>query len=276
MAVLLALASSLMWGVSDFLGGNATRRLPSLIVFGVSQAFGLLTGVVIFVLAGAAADGFAYWPWSVLAGLTGLVALLAFYNALALGPMGIVSPIAALGVVVPLAWGLVFAGEQPSGAQVLGIVAAVIGILLASGPELSSAASLRPLLLAGGAAVGFGVVFLFMAEGSKVSAIGTMTGMRVTTVSLFVIYLLVRRPVGVIGRADLPMLAVIGVFDVGANIAYGVATTMGMLSITSVLASLYPVLTAMLAAVFLHERLKPVQYAGVVAAVVGIAFIAGG
>lgn len=265
-----------MWGVSDFLGGNATRRLPSLMVFGVSQAFGLATGLVIFVLTGAGADGFSYWPWSILAGLTGLVALLAFYNALALGPMGIVSPIAALGVVVPLAWGLVFAGEQPSGAQVLGIVAAVIGILLASGPELSSAASLRPLLLAGGAALGFGVVFLFMAEGSKVSAIGTMTGMRMTTVSLFVIYLLVRRPTGVVRGTDVPMLAVIGVFDIGANITYGVATTMGLLSITSVLASLYPVLTAMLAAVFLHERLKPMQYAGVAAAIVGIAFIAGG
>ena len=72
------------------------------------------------------------------------------------------------------------------------------------------------------------------------------------------------------------MLAVIGIFDVGANITYGVASTMGMLSITSVLASLYPVLTALLAAVFLHERLKPVQYAGVAAAIAGIAFIAGG
>lgn len=276
MAVLLALASSLMWGISDFLGGNATRRLPAFRVFGVSQAFGLLTGIVVVLVTGAWREGFSYWPWSVLAGVTGLIALLAFYNALAIGPMGIVSPIAALGVVIPLAWGLVFADEQPSGLQVLGIIAAVIGILLASGPELSSAASARPLILAGLSALGFGFVFLFMAEGSKISPIGTMTGMRVTTVAIFVGYLLLRRPGSVVPLRDVPMLAVIGVFDVSANIAYGIATTMGMLSITSVLSSLYPVLTALLAAVFLHERLKPVQYAGVGAALVGIAFIAGG
>ena len=276
MAVLLALASSLMWGVSDFLGGNASRRLPSISVYGVSQVFGLLTGIVLFVVTRAWEDGFGYWPWAVLAGIVGLVALLTFYQALALGPMGIVSPIGALGVVIPLAWGLVFAGEQPTGLQIFGILAAVVGILLASGPELSSAASMRPLLLAGFAAMCFGFVFLFMAAGSETNTVGTMTGMRITTVTLFLLYLLVRRPQRALHGRDVPMLAVIGVFDVGANVTYGVASTMGMLSITSVLASLYPVLTAMLAAVFLHERLKPVQYAGVGAAIVGIAFIAGG
>lgn len=276
MAVILALASSLLWGVSDFLGGNATRRHPAFLVYTGAQVFGLLAGVVAFIAVRGWEGGFGFWPWAILAGTAGLLGMLAFYEALAIGPMGIVSPIAALSVVIPLAWGLVFAGEQPSGVQIFGIVAAVMGMLFASGPELSSAARARPVMLAGFSAIAFGVTFLFMAEGAKTSTIGTMAGMRVATVTMLIIYVIVRRPGNPFSTPDVAMLAVIGLFDVGANVTYGFATTLGMLSITSVLSSLYPVLTALLAAVFLHERLRFVQYVGVAATVVGIAFIAGG
>lgn len=266
-----------MWGTSDFLGGAASRRLPTFAVYGISQVFGLISLAAVLMIAGEGSAVASVVPMGIAAGLTGMVAMIAFYRALALGPMGIVSPIGALGVLVPLAWGLL-GGETPTGAQLLGIIAAIVGILLASGPELSGPAGLKPLILAAIGGLGFGFVFLLMAEGSKESAVATMTVMRVTTVTVFVIgvaAVAAVRPRGV-GRRDIPQLAAIGVLDAGANVTYGIATTMGLLSITSVLASLYPVLTALLAAVILHERLKPVQYVGVASALTGIAFITSG
>jgi drug/metabolite transporter (DMT)-like permease len=164
----------------------------------------------------------------------------------------------------------------PGGLQILGIIAAVVGILLANGPELSGAESAKPLILAGVAALGFGGMYLTMAEGSVYSPLMTMTGMRVTTMVMFAVILLWVRNLGGAKRSDTLPLVVTGVFDAGANVAYGVATTMGLLATTAVLGSLYPVVTALLAAIVLHERLRAVQYAGVAVAMVGVVMISAG
>jgi drug/metabolite transporter (DMT)-like permease len=204
-----------------------------------------------------------------------MVGMLSFYAALSIGPMGIVSPLVALSVLVPVSFSLL-QGEIPGGLQILGIIAAVVGILLASGPELSGAESAKPLILAGVAALGFGGMYLTMAEGSAYSPLMTMTGMRVTTVILFVVILAKVRSLGGATRRDALPVIVIGVFDAGANVAYGVATTVGLLATTAVLGSLYPVVTAVLAAIVLHERLRAVQYAGVAVAMVGVVMISAG
>lgn len=275
MAALLALSSSLMWGAADFLGGFTSRRIPALAVYGLSQA----AGFVVLVLAATVTSSWGadpgYWPWAIASSLLGMAGMLAFYAALSIGPMGIVSPLVALSVLIPVSFGLL-RGEIPAGVQVLGIIAAVVGILLASGPELSGAESARPLILAAVAALGFGGMYLTMAEGSAYSPLMTMTGMRVTTVILFLVILARVRSLGGASRRDALPLIVIGVFDAGANVAYGVATTLGLLSTTAVLGSLYPVVTAVLAAIFLHERLRAVQYAGVAVAMVGVVMISAG
>ena len=275
MAAVLALLSSLMWGTADFLGGSVSRRVRPVAVYGLSQAVGFVVLVAIATAVGGWGTDPGYWPWAIASSLLGAVGMLAFYSALAIGPMGIVSPLVALSVMVPVAFALLV-GEVPTGVQVLGIIGAVIGILLASGPELSGAESARPLLLAGVAAISFGGMYITMAKGSEVDALMTMTGMRVTTVVIFAVVLLVARNLGGAQPRDLLPLAIIGIFDAAANVLFGVATTMGLLSTTSVLGSLYPVVTAILAAVFLHERLKPVQYAGVVVAMTGVILISSG
>ena len=275
MAAVLALLSSLMWGTADFLGGSVSRRVRPVAVYGLSQAVGFVVLVAIATAVGGWGTDPGYWPWAIASSLLGAVGMLAFYSALAIGPMGIVSPLVALSVMVPVAFALLV-GEVPTGVQVLGIIGAVIGILLASGPELSGAESARPLLLAGVAAISFGGMYITMAKGSEVDALMTMTGMRVTTVVIFAVVLLVARSLGGAQPRDLLPLAIIGIFDAAANVLFGVATTMGLLSTTSVLGSLYPVVTAILAAVFLHERLKPVQYAGVVVAMTGVILISSG
>jgi drug/metabolite transporter (DMT)-like permease len=281
MAALLALVSSVLWGAADFLGGTVSRRLPTLLVVGASQLAGLLTVAVVAVAAGELHAPTGYLPWAVAAGLAGLGGLVAFYRALAIGTMGVVSPIAALGVVVPVAVGL-GRGERPGAVQLIGIVVAVLGVVLASGPELSGRAGARPLLLAVAAAVGFGLALLFISEGARTSTLMTLVTMRVTSV-LVVALLLVsqvaararRTPIKLTAR-DLPVIAVIGIGDAAANLTFGWATTRGLVSVVAVLGSLYPVVTVLLARVVHHERLALVQNAGVVAALAGVGLIAAG
>lgn len=275
MAAILALVSSLMWGTADFLGGVTSRRLPVLAVYGISQAAGFAILMVWTAIAGAWGGDQGFWPWAIASSILGMGGMIAFYSALSIGPMGIVSPLVALSVMIPVAFGLL-RGEAPASVQVLGMIVAVGGILLASGPELSGAESARAVLLAGMAGACFGGMYILMAEGSRIDPLMTMTGMRVTTVSIFAVILLRARSVGGARPADLPALAAVGLFDALANVTYGFATTMGLLSTVAVLGSLYPVVTAVLAAVFLHERLKPVQYAGVVAALAGVLMISAG
>jgi drug/metabolite transporter (DMT)-like permease len=185
-----------------------------------------------------------------------------FYRALSIGTMGVVAPVAALGVAVPVVVGLA-RGESPSVLQLLGIVIAVVGVVLASGPELSGrgAGGGLALLLAGGAAVGFGLVLLLVAkasEGDSGSVVMTLLTMRVTSVS--VMLLLIAAMAGRRGwrpqvrRGDLPVLALIGAADAAANGTYAIASRSSLVSVASVLASLYPVVTALLAFQLLGER----------------------
>jgi len=264
-----------MWGTADFLGGATSRRRPVLAVYGGSQVVGLAALVLVATAGGSWGDDPGYWPWAVGSSLLGLVGMLAFYRALAIGPMGIISPLVSLGVLLPLAVGLL-SGETPSGPQTFGIVVAIVGILLASGPEISGAESARPLLLAVVAAACFGGMFVLMARGSEYSPVMTMTGMRITTVVIIAVIVLATRSIGGLDRADVWPLMGIGVLDAAANVAYGVATTLGLLATVSVLGSLYPVVTAVLAAVVVRERLRFVQYVGVGVAVVGTMLISSG
>ena len=272
MAALLALSSSLMWGTADFLGGKTSRHLPPLAVYGLSQAIGFILLLALATVTSSWGDDPGYWPWAIASSLLGMVGMIAFYAALAIGPMGIVSPLVSLSVLVPVSVALI-QGEAPTSVAVLGIIAAVVGILLASGPELSGPETARPLVLAGLAALCFGGMYVTMAKGSEYSPLMTMTGMRITTMVLFAAVLLRVRDLGGATRRDVLPLAVIGVFDAGANVTFGFATTMGLLATTSVLGSLYPVVTALLAAIFLHERLRWVQYVGVTVAITGVVLI---
>ncbi len=279
-SIVLALLSSVLWGSADFLGGTLSRTRRATLVVGVSQAFGLLAALVAATVTGAFGDPHGYLWWAVLSGLSGVVGLVCFYVALAAGTMGVVSPIAALGVVVPVLWGLVH-GERPGGLQMAGIVVAICGVVLASGPELSGRAGARPLLLAAVAALGFGVALLAIAEGSRYSTVMTLLTMRVLSVVLLGSALAVALLRGLprsevaLDPRSLGLLALIGFGDVGANFTFGLASTRGLVSLVAVLGSLYPVATVLLARIVHDERMGRAQSSGVVAALVGVVLIAG-
>jgi drug/metabolite transporter (DMT)-like permease len=284
MSAFLALLASCLWGVSDFLGGTASRRLPVTSVLGLSQLTALLLLVPLAFATGSVDAPRSYLVPAAVAGAVGIAALGMFFRALSTGTMGVVAPIAGLGVAVPVVVGLA-RGESPSAWQLAGIVVAVIGVVLASGPELSGegAGGATALLLAGGAAVGFGVVLLLVAqasEGDSGSVLMTLLTMRLTSVLMLTTLLLaVVRHRGWdlhVGRSDALLILSIGIFDVAANGTYAVASRSSLVSVASVLASLYPVVTALLAYRVHGERLRRVQLVGVGASLLGVALLAGG
>ena len=276
MIALIALFTSLLWGTADYFGGALSKERKVLGVVGASQALGLVVALFFVVGTGEWRKQLFGWHgygvYAVIAGYVGFLALLAFYAALASGTMGVVSPIASLGVIVPVVVSL-FRGERPNGLQLVGISIAILGVVAASGPELSGAAGVKSVLLAVLAGVGFGAALTFMQLGSRVSALMTMTTMRLVTVfTLAIILIFVPRLVDV-RPTDIPLLALIGIFDVAANVLLGVASTRGMFSIVVVLGSMYPLMTVLLAAKFQHERLARIQYLGITFSLLGISFI---
>ena len=268
MLALLALGSSLLWGTADFFAGLRSRSLSPPAVVGISQGCALVALTLMVLHRGDL--GPHGWPlWALASGVAGSVGLVSFYAALAAGTMGVVSPIAAMGALVPILLG-VAGGDRPGPVVWVGMTVAVTGAALASGPELTGAVSRKPVLLACVAAAGFGFALFALDRGARVSLLHTLWGMRLVSVTVFCAAALATRSVGGAGRRDVPVLAAIGLGDVSANALFAFASSRGLVSVASVLGSLYPVATLVWARVLLGERLRAVQLAGVTLALVGV------
>ena len=279
MSAILALLSSLLWGAADFLGGNLTKKYKAVAVTAASQSFGLLIGILVVIFTSSwqapTFDWAGYVIPGVLAGMMGFIGLVAFYAGLASGRMGVVSPISALSVFIPLTIAII-SGEKPTTLQFIGMAVALVGGFCATGPELKGGSSLRPIIYAVIAAFSFGGAVTFIAKGSQVSPIMTMTTMRSTTF-IFAVLLVIRfRSVGGFKKNDIPILFAIGAADFFGNLLLGIATTKGLASLAVVLGSLFPIVTSLLAFKFLQERLHKIQYFGIVLAIIGIVFISVG
>ncbi|MFD7030020.1 EamA family transporter [Streptomyces sp. NPDC059917] len=288
MTALFALATAILWGLADFGGGLLTRRLPALTVVVASQAVTVVVLGSIVLGTGAWREAGPQLWFAVAAGLVGPLAMLSFYKALALGPMGVVSPLGSLGVVVPVGVGLTL-GERPGFGQVAGIAVALVGILLAGGPELRGAPVQRQaVLLTLGAAFGFGAVMALISEASSglTSLFLALFVQRVTNVAAggAALWASARRGNRVLPAGGgpallwtlLPALAFVGLADVAANGTYSVAAQNGPVTVAAVLSSLYPVVTAFAAFALLKERLRTVQAAGAGLALAGTVLLAAG
>ena len=276
MASLLALLSSAMWGTADFFAGRLSKKHHPFAVLGFSQVIGLLVGILIVLISGdwhgkvVGFDGFLI-P-GVLAGLFGYIGLACLYEGLSTGRMGVVSPISSMSAVVPLIY-TVINGNSLSALKSLGIVVALVGVFCASGPELSNGLPLKPLLLALGAAAGFGCALTFISIGSQSSALLTMVSMRAATFFVTLSLAIRFKTTGKFSKKEIPALIFIGAADFLANLLLGIACTKGLVSVAMVFGSLYPIATALLAFKFLRERLHKVQYVGIALAVTGVSII---
>jgi drug/metabolite transporter (DMT)-like permease len=273
-AIALALGASVLWGVGDFLGGVTSRRLATLTVLAYSQTAGL---VGILVAAAFLADDFLSFVGfgaAMLAGIGGLVGLGALYRGMAVGAIGVVAPISATAAVIPVTVGLL-RGERPSTLQLLGIAVALVGVFLVSREPGQTGRLAAGVPLALLAALGFGSYFLLIDRASSDDALWAVVVARSTSSLLAIVAAASRRALHA-PRRLLPTLIAIGLFDVGANLLLALALNEGFVSIVSVLASLYPVITIALAVVLLRERPNRGQAAGGAAALAGAAMIAGG
>ena len=276
LAIALSLTASAAWGVADFSAGLMSRRLSALTVMVCVQLVGLVVSALLVLITGDPfPDGDAV-AGSVLAGASGLTGLTIFYRALAIGTMSIVAPIAATGVALPLLVGLV-GGDHPASTQAVGLGATVIGVLLASREPATErlTARMRGAGLAVLAAIGFGGYFI----GAHVGARGGVPWLLLLSHSItlpFALAVVLSRRGAIPAPRDLLVLAGIGAFDLTATALYGIANRHGSLSIVSVVGSLYPLTTLLLARRFLHERVARSQAVGVSLALGGVALIAAG
>ncbi len=277
LGIALALGSSVAWGISDFLGGLQSRRISALTVLLVSQPVGLVLALVVALAFGGDPLSARNAAIALAAGAAAVLALGAFYRAMALGTVTVVATIGALGVLVPIVAGLA-QGEQPAAVQGVGGLAAIAGVVIVArepDPEWR-AAGRASVGLAALAALGFGAFFLGLDATSGREPAWTIVAVRVGGVCTLLIAAAFARPSMQIERSQLPALLAIGCFDVLANSLFAVATNHGLLSMVAVAGSLYSAVTVLLARFVLGERLARSQLGGVVVALFGVALIAAG
>ena len=275
MAAGFALLSSLVWGIGDFLGGLKSRVLPALLVMGASQPFGLALLAVLVVARWKGPSGWEV-AWAVPSAALGTAGLVGFYRGMAVGAITVVAPIASVAAAIPVAWGLAH-GDGVSRLQEVGFVAALGGTALTSverGERTRLAAGAGWGLVA---LLGFGGYFILLHDAARHDWLWPSFVFRLTSVSLVWLALLVRRTRITGVRPHLRALVAIGVLDTGGNALFAVASSRhGLLSVVSVLASLYPVVTVLLARITLGERVQRLQDVGVLATLVGVVLVSAG
>ena len=270
----LALAAAASWGVGDFFGGLKSRSLNPVAILIVAQPIGLTLLGVWVAVRGQGPPGSAVL-WACLASVLGTTGLIAFYRGMAAGALSIVAPIAGAGAAIPVIWGLA-GGDHPSGYQELGFAAALIGVVLASFERRPEATRLAAGVgWAAIAMLAFGAYYIPMHAASHGDFLWAAFIFRLTSTTLIAAAWLVLRPPRA-RRADLPVLASIGVLDTGGNVFFAAASAKGLVSVVSILASLYPVVTVLLARAVLNERVHRSQELGIALALAGIVLISAG
>lgn len=276
LAIALALAASLAYGVSDFLGGRKSRSVPLLGVLLVSQAAALVLACGVVLAFGGAPPGGDFLLYAALAGLCETVGVAALYRGLAVGVMSIVAPIAATAPMVSVAVALAL-GELPGPIQGVGIALALAGIALTSwtrpSGDRSGSRVASSVILGSLAAIGFGVFYVAIDAASEGSVPWALLIARLAAVTMFIAASAVRRAPLAVRRAGVPGIALIGALIVTADTLYAIASTKGLLSVVVVLSSLYPLATMGLARVYLHERLDRLQLLGVATCLCGVVAI---
>jgi drug/metabolite transporter (DMT)-like permease len=271
--LILALAASLAWGVGDFVGPLLSRLEGVLPVLFWAQIGGCAFVVVAAILHGEGPKGAAVLYASA-AAVGGMIGLFAYYRGMVVGAMSVVAPVAAVSAVIPVLYGIA-TGDDPSAVQLGGVALALAGVGLASFEHHEGrrrvAAGVGLALIA---ACGFGFYFPWMHAAGKVDFWWASVVFRTTCLLLVLTVVVARRaPVRLTRRTAL-LAAAVGIVDTVGNACFAASSQHGLVSLTSVLASLYPIVTVLLAAAFLHERIAPLQRAGVALTLTGVVLIA--
>ena len=281
MLIAFALAAAVLFGSADFLGGAASRHRPTLSVLAVSAPAGALLLLAAALAAGAPLR-VAGLPWAAAAGVTGGIGLIIFYRGLAVGPMRLVAPVAALvSTVLPV--GVAIAGgERPGPLVYAGGGICLLATVLVSvdgdgaGRPLGQPRAARGLAYGIAAGLAFGLFYLCLRNAGAAGVLWPSAVSRLTGATILVAAAAwAGAPPAWRGASRAVLAAVVasGLLDASANACYILATRAGLFGIAVVLTSLYPGVTVLLARFVLGERIRPVQLAGLALAIAGIAAV---
>lgn len=278
-AVALALLTAVVWGLANYLGPLLSRRHPLGAVLVAGQVVGVLGGLAFYAVDGTGTPATRALLLGIGAGIFNALALATFYSAARVGPISVVAPVGATGGAVPVLAAIAM-GERPSTWQLIGIPLAVVGVTLAAArtapPQDAPVEKRAGLLLSLTAALTYGTFLTLFAEASQdgpaTAVLTSRIALLIATVGALV---LLRQRMTVPIRA-LPLVSVPGLLLVVGTVSYGVASSTGLVSVVSVLATLNPVITVGLAVLVLGERLNRRQQMGVATALAGVVLLAAG
>jgi len=275
-AVLLGLLSAVGYGFGDFFGASSAKRAPAISVGLVAAGVGLTIGFVAALVVPGDPIG-ADLLWGSVAGISGVIGIVVVFWAMAIGPMRVVAPLAAVvGAVVPFVVGLTI-GERPGRVATLGAFLAIAALPLITREHHHDDEPVTTQAVYGGIVAGLGFAGFFIAidQVSEASGLWPLVAARlITTLILGGIVLGSSLPAMPLTARRLAVGA--GIFDMGANIAFLLALRTGLLGLVAVLSSLYPIITITLARSIYHEAIGRIQAAGIAVALAGTALIAAG
>lgn len=275
MVIIWALSAALIYGVADYFGGRATKVSKAAAVTFLGQSTALVLLAVLIVFGDTPVMSTNDWLWSGFAGAGGAIALVAFYQSMSLGSMTVVAPISAIvGMCSPVVVGLL-QGERPAPIAYLGMLLAVVAVALV-GDVLDHhdlPTPLRAIVYAVISGLGFGVIFVCLAQTSQDAGLWPLLGQRLVSVPTVAIVGLLGVDRLKVDRRVIALAMLSGVFDTTANGLYLLAIHGGLLSLVGVITALYPVSTVGLAITLDQERLHKSQIVGLMLAAASLAMV---
>jgi drug/metabolite transporter (DMT)-like permease len=273
--IVLALAASLSWGIADFVGPVKARVLGTLRVLIYAQVAGLI-GVALLVAARREPLPSAAVLLAIPASISGTLGLYAYYRGVIAGAVSIVAPVAGASAVIPVILGIA-TGDRPGPLPLVGIACALLGVALASRePGENDRRLAAGVGLAILAAIGFGFYFPFMHVAGDENPWWASLIFRTVSTMVILTAVFARRPPLRVGRVDLAIVVLVGLGDMMGNLLFAASSGHGLVSVTSVLASLYPIVTIALARIVLQEHVAGSQRVGIGLTLTGVALIAAG
>jgi len=275
MFILLAIVSATTYGIADYAGGRATRTAPAESVTFTGQLTALVLLLMIVPITGAQWPSIHDWIWSGLGGFGGAIALLTFYRAMSRGAMTVIAPISAVvGLGIPVIIGLL-QGERPAIIAYPGILLAVVAVALVADvlDQHNLPTSWRVIALAALAGVGFGLIFVCLAQTSSTSGLWPLVGQRLVSIPTVAVVAVVLKHRTLLKSNVLRLALLSGVLDTTANGLYLISVRHGLLSLMAVITALYPVSTVVLALRLDHERLHRSQVVGLILAAFSLVMV---
>lgn len=273
LTIILGLASALSWGAGDFVGGCATRRTSAYSVVLVTQIIGIVTFPILALAFSESIPPINNLIWGGFAGFFGAAGLIALYIGLAKGKMSIVSPLAAvISVIIPVIYSALNEGI-PSVFKITGFAFAFIGIWfivsMNIGPNLKTKDLVYPLL----AGIFFSLFFISIDNFSATAIYWPLTVSRITAFIMITGFMILTKTVSKPTSDVILVVILAGLFNTGGATLFALASEAGRLDVATILSSLSPAVTVLLACILLKEQLAPRQWLGVMAALIAIILI---